>query len=248
MAFRKIAIIFTVLASLLPAVPASAQKLDRGLALSDMPAFTQKGKWMVGGTANWSFHDNDNYRFLIANGLTSTGYKLTVSPAFCYMIKDNMGAGVRIGYQRSMLKIDDANVGINDISMDIKDYHTLRHKYVIQALLRNYIPIGTSRKIALYNEMQLGCKFGNGKVAMANGETYDGSYEDFQTVGLDFCPGIVAFANDHWAVDVNVNMLGLDFGQADQTHNQVKDGNRSVTNINFKINILAIGFGLYYYL
>ena len=31
---------------------AGAQILDRGLSLSSMPSFTQKGTWMVGGTGS----------------------------------------------------------------------------------------------------------------------------------------------------------------------------------------------------
>ena len=245
---RTLAILSAMVSMLLQSVSASAQRLDRGLALDEMSAFTEKGTWMVGGTASWTVHDNDNYSFLMADGITSTGYKLNVSPAVCYMLKDNLGVGFRFGYSRSNLKLDEASMGFDDLSIDISNYHTLRHSYQFQGLLRNYIPIGNSKKIALYNEIQLGYRKGTSKVVNNLDDEYPGSFEDNHNIGLNFCPGIVAFSNDHLAIDVNVNMLGLGLTSAEQTHNQVKDGSRSLTNMSFQINILAIGFGLYYYL
>ncbi|MGN1215695.1 MAG: hypothetical protein ACI4TJ_05555, partial [Candidatus Cryptobacteroides sp.] len=154
---RTIIGIFTIASLLLTGRgEANAQVLDRGLSLSSMPSFTQKGKWMVGGTASWTAHNNDNYSFILSDGMTSTGYKVNVSPAFCYMLKDNIGIGVRMGYSRSNFKLDEANIGFGDIGMDISYIHTLKHHYEIQGIMRNYIPIGNSKKIALYNEVQLG--------------------------------------------------------------------------------------------
>ncbi|MGN1214756.1 MAG: hypothetical protein ACI4TJ_00770, partial [Candidatus Cryptobacteroides sp.] len=79
-------------------------------------------------------------------------------------------------------------------------------------------------------------------------EGYDGNYSDDRNIMLNLCPGIVAFANDHWAVDVSVNMLGFSFATMKQSQNQVEKGNLGFTKMAFQINILAIGFGLYYYL
>lgn len=245
---RQLAILSATILGLMLALPAAAQKMDRGLSLSTMPSFTQKGKWMAGGTASWTIHNNDNYSALIAEGLTSTGYSVKVSPAFCYMLKDNLGVGVRAGYSRSNMKLDEMKVGFGDLSMDISDLHTLRHNYQVQGIMRNYIPIGQSKKIALYNEIQLGYNLGTTKMAIGLDDEYDGTFSDSRKIELNFCPGITAFANDHWAVDVNVNMLGLGLSQMEQSHNQVSGGSMSYTHMSFQVNVLAIGFGLYYYL
>lgn len=230
------------------AASSSAQKLDRGLSISSMPVFAQKGSWMVGGTANWSFHENENFQFAIADGINSTGYNVNVSPAVCYMFGDNVGVGIRFGYERSNLKVDSANIGVGDLGIGVEDIHSLNHSYKAQAILRNYIPLGNSAKLALFNEVQIEYMFGTKKMVDGNGDGYDGSFGTFRNIGLNLCPGIVAFANDHLAIDVNVNMLGLGFGNTDQSHNQTAGASRNYTVMNFKINILAIGFGLYYYL
>jgi hypothetical protein len=59
---------------------------------------------------------------------------------------------------------------------------------------------------------------------------------------------MIAFINDHVAVEFNVGMLGLQYNNVNQTHNQIYNGSRDATQINFKVNILSLGFGLAYYL
>ena len=49
-------------------------------------------------------------------------------------------------------------------------------------------------------------------------------------------------------VEISVNMLGLSILHLDQTHNQVFHGSRNTTSVNFRVNVLSVGVGLYYYL
>lgn len=230
------------------ALPARAQKMDRGIDMSSQPVFIEKGTWMVGGGASYSLHNNDNATFLVVQGVNSMGYNISLSPAVCYMFKDNLGAGVRIGYSRDMLKLDSGGVNFGDIGVSVSDYHNLTQSFELQGIGRYYIPVGNSRRIALFNEVQLGGSYGQGKVMDGHGNRVNGSYETVKALQLSVCPGFMAFVTDHLALDVSVNMLGLHFKWTDQIHNQVDTGSRSTTFINFKINLLAIGFSLYYYI
>ena len=58
----------------------------------------------------------------------------------------------------------------------------------------------------------------------------------------------MAFADEHFAVELSVKMLGLNISHVDQTHNQIYYGSRNSTSVNFKINVLSVGVGIYYYL
>lgn len=237
-----------VILSLLLPLSAWGQKFDRGIDMSNQPVFVQKGTWMVGGGASWALHSNDKARLLVIEGINSTGYTMSISPAACYMIKDNMGVGMRVGYKRDMFLLDSAKVNIGDAALEFANYHAISQSFEIQGLTRFYIPVGNSKRIALFNEIQLGYTFGQGKVMDGHSLDVVGSYEVSNSVALNVCPGFMAFISDHLALDVNVNMLGIHFDWTDQTHNQVAHGSRNVSFINFKINLLAIGFSLYYYI
>jgi hypothetical protein len=116
------------------------------------------------------------------------------------------------------------------------------------AIYRNYIPLGSSKRFALFNEMQLAYSTGQAKLIDGHGTSVVGTYEKSNSLSLGINPGMIAFINDHVAVEINVGMLGLQYNSVDQIHNQVNTGGRETTQINFKVNILSIGFGLAYYL
>lgn len=233
--------------SVLGVLGAQAQRYDRGFDLNST-TFTKKGTWMIGGQVAYSTHKNEDYHFLIIEDINSTGYRFTVSPMFCYMVQDNMGLGMRFGYGRNLLKVDSASLSIDEIDINVKDYYSLSHDFSAMAIYRNYIPLGESKRFALFNETQLAYSTGQAKLIDGHGTSIVGTYEKSNSLSLGLNPGMVAFINDHVAVEVNVGMLGLQYTSVDQTHNQVYKGSRETTQINFKVNILSIGFGLAYYL
>ncbi len=226
----------------------SAQKYDRGYDFSHQSTFLKKGTWMLGGSARYSIHDMDNYSFLMMNDVNSMGYNLLVSPAFCYMRKDNLGIGMRMEYGRNMTKIDDASAEIAGLEFSLDDYHSINHSFKTKAILRNYIPLGDSKIFALVNETQLSLGWGQSKIACRKDPGVKGTYSQTSSIGLNICPGMMAFATERLAIEFSVNMLGLQFSRTAQVHNQVFTGNMKSTSVNFKVNILSIGFGLYYYL
>lgn len=223
-----------------------AQRYDRGFD-PNSSVFVRKGSWMVGGKVAYSTHTNENYRFLIVEDINSTGYRFTVSPTFSYAIKNNMGLGMRFGYGRNLLKVNSANISIDEIDVNVKDYYSLSHDISAMVVYRNYIPLGESKRFALFNETQLSYGIGQAKLIDGHGTSLIGTHEESQTISLGINPGMIAFIDNHFAVELNVGMLGLQYTKVDQIHNQVYQGSRDLTQINFKVNILSIGFGLAYY-
>ena len=230
------------------ALGAGAQRYDRGYDLSNSNDFVKKGTWMAGGTASYSFHNNDDYDLLIVEDINSTGYGLNVSPAFCYMIRNNMGLGMRVEYSRNMLKLDDAHIDVDDVSVDFHNYHLIKQMINSKIILRNYIPLGDSKRFAMFTESQLSFGYGQAKVVNGNLEYPKGSYDNITNLGINLCPGLMAFADEHFAVELSVRMVGLNINHVDQTHNKVYYGSRNSTSVNFKINVLSVGVGIYYYL
>jgi hypothetical protein len=155
---------------------------------------------------------------------------------------------MRFGYGRNLLSVDSAGLSFDEININVKDYFSLNHDFSAMAIYRNYIPLGSSKRFALFNEMQLAYSTGQAKLIDGHGTSVVGTYEKSNSLSLGINPGMIAFINDHVAVELNVGMLGLQYNSVDQIHNQVNTGGRETTQINFKVNILSIGFGLAYYL
>ncbi|GLL55659.1 hypothetical protein [Bacteroides finegoldii] len=227
-------------------VTAQAQEFKRNI---EPRTFVPKGQWIVGSSVSYSEHNEQNYQFLIVDGFNSDGYTFKVSPMFCYALKDNLAAGGRFSYGRTLTKLDGVTLNLDDdTNFDVNDLYQLKHSYSVIGILRNYINIGTSKRFALFAETRLEMGGSQSKVVTKNGGKLSGTYSTTADFGLGVAPGIVAFINNYTAVEVSVGVLGLDFSKVKQTTDQVYVGERSSSSANFKINLFSIGLGIAFYL
>ncbi len=225
------------------------QKAQRGLSnLSH--TFIPKGLWMVGGTFSYSTHTNKDYSLVLLDGIDSYGYNFKISPVFTYAIANNVVVGARLGYNRNLLRVDDAGLVFGDpdaggVQIMMDNYHMIAHGFVGMAILRQYIPLGNNKRFAIFNEIQLEGGYSQAK------HTYDvpvqGTYSTTSNISLNLAPGITAFATNQLAVEISVGMLGLTHSYTKQVHNQVGIGDINNNSLNFKINILSINFGVAYH-
>ena len=201
-------------------LPADSLGQERALTINEMRQqrgltdthnlFVPRGQWIFGGTASYSTHSNETYRFLVVEGIESKGYTFKVSPMIAYALRDNMAIGGRFIYSRSLLKLDKADLNLggedSDLNFEVNDYYSLRHSYSVAVIWRQY------------------------------------------TFSLGVSPGIVAFATNNMAVEVNVGVMGITYTHTKQVHNQVTVGKRDASMMNFKVNIFSIGLGMAFYL
>lgn len=242
---RKYIIILTML--FLGAKGAEARHYDRGYGDFGSVVFVEKGKWVVSGSARYSQHVNDDYNFTIISDINSTGYGISANPKAFYMFKDNMGLGLNLSYDRSMLDLTSADLSISDISMNASDCYQISHKYGAHVVYRAYIPLAGSKRIAMFADVMLGGSYKEGKEYNAAGGTSIGSFHQTYAAELAVDPGIVAFLADRLAVELNVGLFGVNYKWTDQIHNQVEEGRFTTSNTGFVVNLLSLGVGLSYY-
>jgi len=234
-----------------PAHPHTINEKRRERGLTDpRNLFVPKGQWVFGGTASYSTHTNEGYQFLIVEGIDSKGYTVRVSPMIAYALTDNMALGGRFIYSRTLLELDKAELQLGDEGSDTdlkaNNYYSLRHNYSVAAIWRQYIPLGRNKRFALFNETQL--SVGGTQARFTNDSPVKGTYETGYTLSLGISPGIVAFATNNMAVEVNVGVMGISYTHTKQVHNQVTVGKRNTSMMNFKVNIFSIGLGMAFYL
>lgn len=225
------------------------KRQQRGLV--DMKnVFVPKGQWVFGGTASYSTHDNNNYKLLILEDVNSIGYTVKVSPLVAYAVSDNMAIGGRFNYARTFMRINSGSLSFGDeqtgthLSTDF--YYALKHSYSVGAIWRQYIPLGKNRRFAIFNEIQLSAGGSQSKFAMDS--PVRGTFSKSIDVALGINPGIIAFASNVMAVEVNVGVLGLQYSSTKQVHNQVSTGKTNTSYMNFSVNLLSIGLGVSFYM
>lgn len=222
------------------------EKPSRGLK---QYTFVPKGQWIVGGSISYSQQSEDNYQFLIVEGINGDGYSFKVSPMFTYMFADNMGIGGRFSYDRSLMKINSANINLSeDLNFKVGDLYSLSHSYSGMVVLRNYISIGKNMRFGLYNETQLIFGGGQSKLVSGSGDNVTGAYESKFKFGVNLAPGVTAFINNNIAVELNVGLLGFHYNSTKQITDQVYVGNSNTTSASFQINLFSIGLGVSFYI
>ncbi len=238
------------------------EPFDRGIGKSSsvfIPAGT------VGAGASFSYN---NYSF--GNGMNDTGYQMLfsliqnfqgnlmsfgIAPQVSYFIRDNLAVGARFDYDRSSLGLGNLDLSLSDaLSLSVGNFNYLKQSYTGAVTLRNYIPFGQSKRFAMFTELRLTGGYGQSESYKAGfdevlEEPYKtGTYQDIYQFEVGVVPGISAFVTNEVALEVSVGLLGFNYQKVEQVTNRVERSEMERNGVNFKINLLAINFGLSFYI
>lgn len=224
----------------------SQEHFRRGL---DQYTFIPKGQWITGVNVSFSQGEYKDFQFFIVENINGNNYSFKVSPMLMYCFKDNMAAGGRLSYQRSLIKVDAANVILDsETSYDIDNLYSLSHNFYGMACFRNYFSFGRNKRFGMFAEAQL--EFGGGESKLCNGSGDDltGTFQRNYSVNVGLAPGMIMFLNNYSAVEVNVGVLGFNYTHTKATTDRIYVANSNSKSANFKINLLSISFGVVFYL
>ena len=245
---KSLKYILAVIFLCLGAQVSEAQKYDRGYDNSHQPVFAPKGTFMVGGNARYSYHAMSNYSFLVVDGINSSGYTVSATPTFLYMIRDNIGVGASLSYDRTLLDLATADLSVSEISMSVRDYYRLSQSFGGSLAFRPYIPLGSSGRFSMFAQVGLGFSMGRVRnTAQVDSQT-KGTFTNQYKILVGVNPGFTAFITNHLAMELSIGVLGFNYFWTDQTHNQVTGGSSSNANASFSLNLASIAVGFAYYL
>lgn len=244
---KKATLLFAMIAGL-AASPIMAQvPFDRGM--KEKTVFVPKNQWIAGVSVSYSTESYDNYQFLVLENLNGNGYSFKVSPMAMFSFSNDLAAGGRFSYSRSLLKMDDLSVVLaSDMDFNTENLYSLSHSYGFTCLFRNYIPLGNSKRFGLFNEVQLKFAGGQSKLASGAGKALSGTYSQNFDLGIGVTPGLVMFLNNYSAIEVNVGVLGFNYHNTRMVTDQIYVANMKRHSANFKINLFSITIGTVFYI
>ena len=235
--------------------PAMIDSLQRSQELEEFETqiesvvFVPKGQWVTGLSVSYAQSNQNNYQFLIIQGLSGDTYSFKVSPMLCYMFRDDMGAGLKFAYQRSLTKLETVDIVLDpETSYGADHFYSLAHNYYATAFFRNYFSIGHSKRFGFFNEVQLQLGGGQSKITTGVGESLSGAYETNFSLDVGIMPGLAVFLSNYSAIEVNVGVLGFSYTNTKTITDQVYVARRKSKFANFKLNLFSITFGVAFYL
>lgn len=211
--------------------------------------FVPKGQWVTGISVSYSQSNQNKYQFFILENLSGDTYTFKITPSLCYMFKDDMGAGLKFAYTRSLAKLEAADIVLGSETSYAADHvYSLSHNYYATAFFRNYFSIGKSKRFGFFNEVQ--CQLGGGQSKFTRGVSEDvtGSYETNFSLNIGLVPGLCLFLNNYSALEVNVGVLGFSYTNTKTVSDQIYVAHRKSKSANFRINLFSITFGVAFYL
>lgn len=207
--------------------------------------FVPKGMWTGGLSFSYLEMSSDNYEFLVLDDMKGEGYTFKLSPHAAYFFKDNIAVGMRAAYKRSYVDLGNLNLDLgDDLHFDIKDYTYLSHGVSLSSFLRTYMSLGDNKIFGFFNELSLTYGFSQGKTTSGTGNGLTGTYQKTNHFQIGCTPGLTAFVTNNLAVEVSVDILGLDFKWVNQTANQVEHGSFRKSSADFSINLFSVNLGL----
>lgn len=222
-------------------------RLDRGIVNHTI---VPKKQVLLGLSASYTTFINDDYELLsLLKDFDAQGYMVSVKPFVGYFFKDNQMAGLRMGYSRTFLRLDNVSIDLDDdMNFSVSDVYLLEHQYSGTGLIRSYINIGNSKRFALFNETSITFSAGTAKMLRGSGESLNGTHSKIQELHVGVAPGLTAFIMDNVGVEVSFGVAGFKYREQTQVHNQVEHGSRRNSGANFKIDLFKISLGLAVYL
>lgn len=245
----------TVIVEEAQAQPAPVNLLEEKPALAEFgpqiesTVFVPKGQWVGGISVSYSQSTQNNYQFFVLEHLKGDTYSFRVSPMLCYIFKDDMGAGARFAYTRSLTKLETADIVLDsETEVNMENLYRLSHNYYATALFRNYISLNGSKRFGFFNEVQLQLGGGQSKLMQGKGSAITGNYERNFNLDVGIAPGLAIFLNNYSAVEVQIGVLGFSYHDTKTITDQIYVARRKSMAANFYLNLFSINFGVSFYL
>lgn len=228
---------------------ASIRRVEPFYNDSESSVFVPKGQWVTGLSVSYTQSKQNNYQFFVLEGVSGDTYTMKISPMLCYIFLNDMGAGGRFSYTRSLVKLEKGDIVLGEgTGASVTELYSLSHNYYGTLLFRNYFGIGNSRRFGFFSEIQLELGGGQSKLTTGKGESLGGTYERNFSLNVGVVPGLVLFLNNYSAIEVNVGVLGFSYRDTKSVKDQIYVSHRDSKLANFKINLFSITFGATFYL
>jgi hypothetical protein len=198
-----------------------------------------KGAFYLGGTFGASYRARDNVQTLF--GTMDDGHRLSMALSGVFgrvLVEDSFGLGMVITYDRKQANGTVSADGTTEPGDDTKN---IQYSVVMGPAVRQYLPLF---KRYLYVYYQAAITFGYtervDRTFSSNASTVVSS--NGYALGATVQPGIMVKATDHFAVEMGINLLGLEYAHYNTVTDYDNTGTENKFDFNLDVNLLSLQF------
>lgn len=153
--------------------------------------------------------------------------------------------GLKFNYIRTIADLEHLSVDFDeDLSFSISNISYYSQSYSASVFYRNYVGLGTMKRFAIFNEVDLTFGSGSSRFKRYYNEELRDTRTNTTLASLNFSPGVCVFIMDNVSFNVSFGVFGLSMKHEKQITNEVEEGSRFTSGANFRFNIFNINFGL----
>lgn len=222
-------------------------RYDRGLYNF---MFIPKGQWGFGLTASYGEFNTDDVQVLsILKDLDLKIKAYSIKPSISYFFDNNQAVGLQFNYSRTITDLSGLTVDFDeDINFSLRDVSYYSESYAASAFYRNYVGLGTAKRFAIFNEVELSFGSGTSRFKRIYNDEPRDTRTNSTTAALNFSPGLCVFIMDNVSFNISFGVFGIQAKHDKQWVDGERAGSRTTSGANFKFNIFNINFGMGVYI
>lgn len=155
-----------------------------------------------------------------------------------YIIKKNLGAGLGLSYGQSK-----ENNLIKAADGALTNNKSFSNNYGVRPFIKNFIPLDRKNRFYIVNQTEIQLLFDRSIKESVVNEILTRTYTSKDTYGVGLRPGLMIFIVKNFAFETTVDIFGINTSVETGRTTGQPDSRVTTTDMNFKINILKIGFG-----
>lgn len=229
----------------------SSRRIDRGI--NSGATFGYKGEVVLGTTASYGTLTSEDSNILVyLDDINVDGTIATVKPFFGVFYRDNRCIGLRLGYQYIDGDLGSLNLDLgeqNDISLNIEGLHLINNSFSAAIFHRSYVALDRKGRFGLFAEIEGSAQMGKGEFLNSSGESPKYTKSENMKFQLGFNPGVAVYVFPSVCATISIGLGGIKYTsikQFDEYGEQI--GSRQASNMQFRLNIANINFGMVFHL
>lgn len=164
-----------------------------------------------------------------------------------YFIKDDFSIGLKIGYNRSTFGVDDASINLSELGLSLANNYYLGHTYTGSISGKYYNSIARSKRFAFFSELRATVAYGQNKTYTIDEGLKHGNYQEKFSAALSVVPGVCIMVMPNVAVELGLEVMGLEWTNTVQTTNQVDASTFNSFGIHYSLDLLSTELGVVLY-
>ena len=205
----------------------------------DIPTPLDKGNFYIGGTLGGSYKGRNNVGTIFGTVDDGHRYRTSIQGLFGRVLKKNeLAVGMIVRYEHSSQNgfLTDLDTGTTD------NRQSTEYSLTAGPAVRQFLPLDPGHKLFIYYQAAFIGGIAEKVTRVTGSDSSTVSSAIGYNLSLNIQPGVMVAAGEHFAVEMGINLLGVDYSHFKTTTDYETVGTENNGSITVDVNLLSLQF------